>query len=123
MKKRYFFVAPCRAANQLYAQKPQPCPDAQTTGARATIGPSTVIPGAIYSWSPTSLLTDPNSPNHTVINLLPRTYTYTLSMVAPGPNLVVNGDFAQGNTGFSSQYTYIVAGDHGDPDVPYVTRI
>src|SRR5690606_10367686 len=42
-------------------------------------------------------------------NLAPGTYTVTVidnNCPAIGPNLVVNGDFEDGNTGFSSGYTY-----------------
>jgi hypothetical protein len=60
------------------------------------------VNGVVYSWSPTIGLNNPDianpiaSPNSTTI--------YTLTTA--GNNLVENGDFESGNTGFTSNYSY-----------------
>jgi Secretion system C-terminal sorting domain len=60
-------------------------------------------PGFIgYSWSPATGLSNPNIPNPTTST--PGNYTVTAS--ALGAELVVNGDFSLGNTGFISGQTY-----------------
>ncbi len=56
-------------------------------------------------WSPGSLLSDSTilNPSADVF----QTTLFTLTAYAPGStNLIVNGDFEQGNTGFSSDYLY-----------------
>lgn len=57
-------------------------------------------------WSPSMGLSDPNilQPMATVNT----TTTYTLNISAPSSeNLIINGDFEMGNTGFTSDYTYV----------------
>jgi hypothetical protein len=36
--------------------------------------------------------------------------TYTVQVVDPADNLIVNGDFESGNSGFTSDYTYVASG-------------
>ena len=58
-----------------------------------------------FSWSPTTGLSDPAtlSPQATVTE----TTTYILSAFKPsGINLITNGDFSQGNNGFTSDYGF-----------------
>ena len=57
-----------------------------------------------YQWSPTQGLSDPNIANPIASPTV--TTTYTVTGFGTGQNLVVNGDFEQGNTGFTSAYTY-----------------
>lgn len=60
------------------------------------------IPPYDYVWST-------GASNDTVTGLSAGTYTVTItdgSCSATGPQLVVNGDFSGGNTGFSSSYVY-----------------
>ncbi len=57
-----------------------------------------------YSWTPTANLSNPNIANPIVSPTT--TTTYTVSGLEPLDNLIVNGDFSQGNTGFSSGYAY-----------------
>ena len=57
-----------------------------------------------YQWSPTQGLSDPNIPNPIASPTV--TTTYTVTGFGTGQNLVVNGDFEQGNTGFTSAYSY-----------------
>ena len=56
-------------------------------------------------WSPATNLSDPNIINPSILNLngIPETYSLTICNKT-GPNLIVNGDFADGNTGFTSDY-------------------
>lgn len=57
-----------------------------------------------FCWSPTTYLSDPNSPQP--ITSTPDNITYYFTSQSTGANLIVNGDFTAGNTGFTSQYTY-----------------
>ncbi|RMG80826.1 MAG: PKD domain-containing protein, partial [Bacteroidetes bacterium] len=59
-----------------------------------------------FVWSPATGLSDPNILNPTAFVTAPITYTLTAQGVDPAaPNLIQNGDFEQGNVGFSSVYT------------------
>jgi hypothetical protein len=60
---------------------------------------------ASIEWSPVDGLSDPTLLNpFATVN---QTITYTLTILAPSPNnLIVNGDFEAGNTGFTSDYWY-----------------
>ncbi|MDB5285024.1 MAG: domain containing protein [Bacteroidota bacterium] len=60
--------------------------------------------GLIYSWTPATGLSDPNIANP--VASPPSSTTYTVSSQIPLNNLIVNGDFSAGNTGFSSGYAY-----------------
>ena len=56
-------------------------------------------------WTPAAGLSDPMIMNPAAT--VNQTTTYTLTIKAPsGNNLVVNGDFENGNTGFTSDYYY-----------------
>lgn len=58
-----------------------------------------------FTWSPATGLSDPNILNPTAFVNGPVTYTLTAEGLDPNaPNLIQNGDFEQGNTGFSSVY-------------------
>ena len=62
-----------------------------------------------YQWSPSSGLSNPFILNPIANITGPITYTLTGYGSDPNnPNLVANGDFSGGNTGFSSDYTYVV---------------
>jgi PKD repeat protein len=61
-------------------------------------------PGFNFCWSPTTWLSDPNSPNP--ITSTPENITYYFTAQMSGNNMVVNGDFSNGNTGFTSNYPY-----------------
>jgi gliding motility-associated-like protein len=61
-------------------------------------------PALDFCWSPTSYLDDPSSPHPTATPPVTTKYYYTAHTT--GDNLVVNGDFSAGNTGFTSDYTY-----------------
>ncbi len=58
--------------------------------------------GLSYNWSPSTGLSNPNIANPTASPTT--TTTYTVTVTAPSGNVVVNGDFSNGNTGFSSGY-------------------
>jgi len=58
-----------------------------------------------YSWTPSVGLSDSTSANPTVN--VPTTTTYFVTgFNESSTNLIVNGDFSSGNSGFSSNYTY-----------------
>lgn len=57
-----------------------------------------------FCWSPALYLDNPNISNPTTSTQQNITYYYTAETL--GPNLVTNGNFNSGNTGFTSQYTY-----------------
>ncbi|MEO1436388.1 MAG: CUB domain-containing protein, partial [Bacteroidota bacterium] len=71
---------------------------------------------ASYSWSPTTGLSSPNSSTPTASPTTTTTYTVTGSVI--GPNLVQNGNFEQGNTGFTSDYGPPQGGAFGPLSVP-----
>jgi gliding motility-associated-like protein len=58
-----------------------------------------------FSWSPPTGLVNPNSLGPTAIVNQTITYALTGRSFDPANNLVVNGDFSQGDVGFSSDYT------------------
>lgn len=60
--------------------------------------------GLIYIWTPATGLSDPSIANPVASPT--STTTYTVSSQAAIGNLIVNGDFTSGNTGFSSGYAY-----------------
>ncbi len=57
-----------------------------------------------YSWTPTEGLNDPNIPNP--IATPNSTTQYVVTGLDVSCNVIVNGDFSQGNTGFSTAYNY-----------------
>jgi gliding motility-associated-like protein len=68
-----------------------------------------------YYWTPTTYLSDPNSTDPTV-KAPPGKYTYTFNVEAiSNTNLIVNGNFEAGNTGFTHDYNY---GTPGGPFSP-----
>ena len=68
-----------------------------------TIITGTVPTNATYSWSPTTGLDDPNSPNP--VASVSNTTTYTYQIASPDTtNLITNPGFENGNTGFTTGY-------------------
>jgi gliding motility-associated-like protein len=61
-------------------------------------------PALSFCWTPTTYLSDPNSPNPTTS--APQNITYYFTAEVMGSNLIVNGDFGAGNSGFTSGYNY-----------------
>lgn len=62
------------------------------------------VPSLSFCWTPTTYLNNPDSPNP--IASPPNDITYYFNAEVTGTNLIVNGDFSAGNTGFTSQYNY-----------------
>ncbi len=60
--------------------------------------------GLAYCWSASSGTVTSNSANIAVAPTTSTTYYYNTQVL--GTNLIVNGDFENGNTGFTSDYTY-----------------
>ena len=57
-----------------------------------------------FCWSPITYLDNPNSPNP--ITSTPENITYYYTAEVQGSNIITNGDFSGGNTGFTSAYNY-----------------
>lgn len=62
------------------------------------------IPTLDFCWKPTAYLDNPLLRNPTTSTPSEMVYYFTANV--EGDNLIVNGDFSQGNTGFTSQYLY-----------------
>lgn len=62
------------------------------------------LPALNFCWTPTTYLNDPNSANP--ITSTKENITYYFNAEITGTNLIVNGDFNNGNTGFTSEYNY-----------------
>lgn len=60
--------------------------------------------GTTYTWTPGSGLNATNTA--TPVATPTSTTTYVVSSPVSSSNIVVNGDFAQGNTGFTTEYIY-----------------
>jgi gliding motility-associated-like protein len=87
----------------------------QVTPADIILTPDTVIcngkpvqlrtkPALDFCWSPTTWLDNPLSPNPTANPPVATKYFFTARTT--GTNLVANGDFSGGNSGFTSAYVY-----------------
>jgi len=61
-------------------------------------------PSLGFCWSPIQYLDNPNSSNP--VSSTPGNITYYYTAQVTGNNLIINGDFSQGNTGFTSEYNY-----------------
>lgn len=61
-------------------------------------------PALSFCWTPTTYLNNPNSP--TPITSTPQNITYYYTAVVAGTNIINNGNFNAGNTGFTSQYVF-----------------
>lgn len=99
------------------------CPDTVTktiniaiTNENIILTPDTIIcagslkqlrtsPSLDFCWTPIAYLDDPNSPNP--VTSTPNNITYFFTAQTTGTNVIVNGDFSQGNTGFTSTYQYL----------------
>ena len=104
MKKRLFLSA--LMALLAYVAMAQPV---TITPPSATIQPGgsvtlTASGATYYQWSPATGLSTTEGP--VTIASPTVTTTYTCEGYAPGDESVVNGDFNQGNTGFTSAYEY-----------------
>ena len=62
------------------------------------------LPALNFCWSPSTFLDDPNSANP--ITSTPQNITYYFNAEITGNNIIANGDFSNGNTGFTSDYIY-----------------
>lgn len=60
--------------------------------------------GTFYSWDPAAGLSNPSISNPVATPAV--TTTYTVTVGEPTGNLVANGNFSLGNTGFTSDYGY-----------------
>jgi gliding motility-associated-like protein len=67
------------------------------------------VPSLSFCWTPVTYLNDPGSPSP--ITSATNDITYYFTAKVTGDNLIVNGDFSQGNSGFTSQY------NHANPNI------
>lgn len=65
-------------------------------------------PALSFCWSPTTYLDNPASANP--VTSTPEKITYYFTAEVTGNNLVVNGDFSNGNSGFTSAYNWSTSG-------------
>ena len=61
-------------------------------------------PGLNFCWAPVTYLDNPQSASP--FTSTPGKITYFLTAEIPGKNVIVNGDFTDGNTGFTSEYNF-----------------
>jgi gliding motility-associated-like protein len=61
-------------------------------------------PALDFCWTPVAYLDDPNSPQPTTST--PQNITYYYTAEVTGNNLITNGSFSAGNSGFTSEYNY-----------------
>lgn len=61
-------------------------------------------PSNNFCWSPTTYLDNPNISNPTTST--PQNITYYYTAETTGTNLITNGSFSSGNSGFTSQYNF-----------------
>ena len=62
------------------------------------------VPSLSFCWSPVTYLNDPLSANPITSTPVPTTYYLTAEV--PGTNVITNGNFSAGNTGFTSGYSF-----------------
>lgn len=61
-------------------------------------------PALSFCWNPVTYLDNPDSPNP--VTSTPQNITYYYTAEVTGSNLIVNGDFSQGNSDFTSAYNF-----------------
>jgi gliding motility-associated-like protein len=61
-------------------------------------------PALSFCWSPTTYLNNPSVQNP--VTSTPRKMTYYYTAEVTGNNIITNGDFTNGNTGFTSKYNF-----------------
>ncbi|MEO8416474.1 MAG: gliding motility-associated C-terminal domain-containing protein, partial [Ginsengibacter sp.] len=62
------------------------------------------VPSLNFCWSPVTYLNDPLSPNP--VTSTPQNITYYFTAQVEGNNVINNGNFTNGNIGFTSEYSY-----------------
>ena len=65
-----------------------------------------VTGGTTYTWSPSNTLSSSTSATPVATPTAAGSVSYVVSSAVTIPNMVVNGDFSQGNTGFTNSYFY-----------------
>lgn len=106
MKKNIFVFLLCILSTTMFAQL-----SITATAAQDTICQGQTVALAAegdvfdtYSWTPNSWITSPGTANPTVTP--PTTTTYTVVGSSLGNSVITNGDFSNGNSGFSTEYIY-----------------
>ncbi len=80
-----------------------------TVALQPTLTPGAYVPFDTF-WMPAAGLSNPNIINPTVLPNAAAGYYYLHVLADAGNNLVANGDFSNGNTGFTSDYIYATNG-------------
>ncbi len=78
-----------------------------TTICYATSKQLLTVPSNLFCWSPAIYLNNPLLANPTTST--PQNFIYYFTSLVTGNNLIANGNFSQGNTGFTSAYTFTPA--------------
>lgn len=108
-------------SGHLYSQAPSNCGTTVSAGADTTLcsASASITLGAVVTgsyqqatWSPITGLSNPNSLTPIAMPGSTRTYTLTVSSIS-AVNLIFNGDFSQGDTGFTTNYVYGTGGGLG----------
>ena len=106
MKKNYIVFLLCLLSTSILAQ----------FSITATVAQDTICQGESvalaaegdvfdsYSWTPNTWITSPSTVNPTVTP--PTTTTYSVVGTILGNSVIANGDFSDGNSGFSTEYIY-----------------
>ncbi len=63
------------------------------------------VPSLSFCWTPVTYLDNPNLPNPTTSATQDITYYFTAEVT--GANIITNGNFSAGNSGFTSQYNFV----------------
>ena len=61
---------------------------------------------AVYNWTPTRHIDDPNIHNPTVSPVTNTTYVLE-ALTSTGDNLILNAEFSEGNSSFTSEYPFV----------------
>jgi hypothetical protein len=101
MKRILSLLVLCFAISRSFAQLST---SADTSICRGQSVQLTATGGTTYSWTPTAGLNAPTSANPVATPTV--TTTYVVSSPVSTANIAINGDFAQGNTGFTSSYNF-----------------
>lgn len=117
------FVLAGRALDVVPVDRPRPVSAGLACDLVVDAGPDTSVcaPGGavqlsgsitgndlFFEWSPATGLSNPLALNPVATVSATTTYTLTAWAIDPAaPNLVFNGDFENGNTGFTTAYTYV----------------
>lgn len=76
-----------------------------TTICAGTVKQLLTVPSIDFCWTPSVYLDNPNAPQP--VTSTPDNITYYFTAKVIGSSLILNGDFSQGNAGFTSEYNFM----------------